>query len=112
MKTKSSAQRPPRPNKIRYAVVGLGYISQVAMLPAFAHARKNSELVALVSDDPKKLSTVGKKYEIKRTYSYEQYEQCLNSGEIDAVYIALPNSMHRDYTERAAFTSFARSPWR
>ena len=103
--TKSSAQRPPRPKKIRYAVVGLGYISQVAMLPAFAHARKNSELVALVSDDQKKLSTLGKKYEIKRTYSYEQYEQCLNSGEIDAVYIALPNSMHRDYAERAAKAS-------
>ena len=102
MKTKSLAQRPPRPNKIRYAVVGLGYISQVAMLPAFAHARKNSELVALVSDDPKKLATLSKKYKIKRTYSYEQYEQCLNSGEIDAVYIALPNNLHRDYTERAA----------
>jgi predicted dehydrogenase len=102
MKNKSSARRPPRPNKIRYAVVGLGYISQVAMLPAFAHARKNSELIALVSEDPEKLSTLSKKYKINRTYSYEQYEQCLNSGEIDAVYVALPNNMHRDYTERAA----------
>jgi len=102
MKNKSSARRPPRPYKIRYAVVGLGYISQVAMLPAFAHARKNSELIALVSEDPEKLSTLSKKYKINRTYSYEQYEQCLNSGEIDAVYVALPNNMHRDYTERAA----------
>ena len=102
MTTKSRAGKNPHPNKIRYAVVGLGYISQVAMLPAFAHARKNSELVALVSDDPKKLPTLGKKYKIKRTYSYDQYEECLKSGEIDAVYIALPNNMHRDYTERAA----------
>ena len=102
MTTKSRAGKNPHPNKIRYAVVGLGYISQVAMVPAFAHARKNSELVALVSDDPKKLSALGKKYKIKRTYSYDQYEECLKSGEIDAVYIALPNNMHRDYTERAA----------
>jgi len=38
--------------KIRYAVVGLGYIAQIAILPAFAHAKENSELVALVSSDP------------------------------------------------------------
>ena len=38
-------------NKVRYAVVGLGYIAQVAVLPAFAHAKENSELVALVSGD-------------------------------------------------------------
>ena len=35
---------PPR--KIRYAVVGLGYISQAAVLPAFAHAEENSELAS------------------------------------------------------------------
>jgi predicted dehydrogenase len=38
----------------------------------------------------------------ERVYSYEQYEQCLASGEIDAVYIALPNHMHADYTIAAA----------
>ena len=30
--------------KVRYAVVGLGYIAQVAVLPAFQHARRNSVL--------------------------------------------------------------------
>jgi glucose-fructose oxidoreductase len=87
--------------KIRYAVVGLGYISQVALLPAFAHAKKNSELAALVSGDPEKLKQLSKQYGVKRTYAYEQYEECLNSGEVDAVYIGLPNHMHRDYTVRA-----------
>ena len=37
---------------IRYAVVGLGYIAQVAVLPAFRHAARNSRLAALVSGDP------------------------------------------------------------
>jgi predicted dehydrogenase len=32
--SRHSAQRQ-KPKRIRYAVVGLGYISQVAMLPAF-----------------------------------------------------------------------------
>jgi len=88
--------------KVRYAVVGLGYISQVAVLPAFANASKNSELGALVSDDPVKLKKLAKKYEVAQTYSYDQYEECLSSGQIDAVYIALPNNMHCDYTVRAA----------
>jgi predicted dehydrogenase len=88
--------------KIRYAVVGLGYISQIAILPAFAHAKQNSELVALVSGDGKKLKTLARKYEVSKTYNYEHYADCLGSGEVDAVYIALPNSMHRAYTEGAA----------
>jgi predicted dehydrogenase len=87
--------------RIRYAVVGLGYISQAAVLPAFAHAEENSELVALVSGDPGKLKAVAKRYKVRKTYSYEQYGDCLASG-IDAVYIALPNSMHRKYSEAAA----------
>jgi len=86
--------------KIRYAVVGIGSIAQEAVLPAFQHAQ-NSELTALVSGDPVKREQLGKKYGIAHTYSYEEYEQCLSSGAIDAVYIALPNHLHRQYTERA-----------
>ncbi|WP_414568486.1 Gfo/Idh/MocA family protein [Nostoc sp. CCY 9925] len=87
--------------KIRYAVVGLGWFAQAAALPSFTHA-ENSELVALVSDDPTKREELSKKYGIKRTYSYEEYEDCLTSGEVDAVYIALPNHLHCEYTVRAA----------
>ena len=46
---------------IKYAVVGLGHITQVAVLPAFAHARRNSRVAALVSDDATKLKTLSKK---------------------------------------------------
>jgi Oxidoreductase family, NAD-binding Rossmann fold len=88
--------------KIRYAVVGLGYISQIAVLPAFAHAKENSELTALVSSDPQKLRQLSRKYKVRNTYSYEQYSECLRSGEVEAVYIGLPNHMHRAYSEAAA----------
>src|ERR1700681_1126883 len=98
----SDTTRSNGKKKVRYAVVGLGYISQVAVLPAFAHARENSELTALVSGDPKKLEALSRKYRVERTYMYEQYADCLKSGEIDAVYVALPNHMHRAYTESAA----------
>jgi predicted dehydrogenase len=63
--------------KIRYAVVGLGYISQTAVLPAFAHAAENSELTALVSGDPTKLRALSRKYHVKYAFSYEQYADCL-----------------------------------
>jgi predicted dehydrogenase len=87
--------------KIRYAVVGLGWFAQAAAMPAFTHA-ENSEFVALVSDDPVKQRELSEKYGIAKTYSYEEYEACLNSGEVDAVYIALPNHLHCEYTARAA----------
>ena len=86
---------------IRYAVVGQGYISQAAVLPAFRHARSNSRLVALVSGDESKRRELGRKYDVA-TYAYDEYDTCLASGDVDAVYIALPNSMHKQYTVRAA----------
>src|SRR5262245_44231498 len=101
----SESDRPPtrrRARKVRYAVVGLGHIAQVAVLPAFAHARRNSVLVALVSDDAKKLAKLAKQYGVEIRRSYEEYGELLRSGEVDAVYIALPNDMHRDYSVRAA----------
>ena len=85
---------------IRYGVVGLGHIAQVAVLPAFAHARRNSRLAALVSDDATKLKSLSKKYRIQSTFSYADYDAALE--QVDAVYIALPNSMHAEYATRAA----------
>lgn len=87
--------------KIRYAVVGLGWFAQTAALPAFAQT-ENSELTALISDDPVKMAELAERYGgAQRTFSYEEYDDCLSSGLIDAVYIALPNHLHCDYTVRA-----------
>src|ERR1700743_328783 len=88
--------------KVRYAVVGLGHIAQNAILPAFEHARGNSELAALVSDDPAKLRELAKAYGVENCFSYRDYELCLPSREIDAVYVALPNNLTADYCVRAA----------
>jgi predicted dehydrogenase len=85
---------------IRYGVVGLGHIAQVAMLPAFAHARRNSRLTALVSANRAKRRALSRKYQVEQTFSYDDYERCLD--QVDAVYIALPNSLHAEYTVRAA----------
>ena len=85
---------------IRYAVVGLGHIAQVAVLPAFKHARRNSRLTAIVSDDARKRRAIGQKYRIDQAFTCDEYDACLEK--VDAVYIALPNSMHAEYAVRAA----------
>lgn len=88
--------------KIRYAVVGLGWFAQAAALPAFEHTQQ-AELTALVSDDPTKLAELAQRSRgVQRTFSYVEYDDLLSSGLIDAVYIALPNHLHCDYAVRAA----------
>jgi predicted dehydrogenase len=88
--------------RIRYAVVGAGYITQAAMLPAFAAARRNSELVAIVSGDPVKRDRLGRRYGARITCDEDGYDRLLQSGDIDAVYIGLPNHLHAEYAVRAA----------
>jgi len=95
-------QKPSANSKIRYAVAGLGWIAQESVLPGFKNASKNSELVALITDDPEKARKLGKEYKVAQTVSYDGYDELLKSGSIDAVYIALPNNLHADFTIRAA----------
>jgi predicted dehydrogenase len=92
--TGSKSQR-----RIRYAVVGQGHIAQVAVLPAF-HNTPNSELAAIVSSDAAKREQLTKKYHLNRAYSYEEYDRALS--QIEAVYLAVPNHLHREYAVRAA----------
>ncbi len=86
--------------KIRYAVVGLGHIAQTAVLPAFKHA-ENSELAALVTGNPEKDRELSERYRVK-TYRYDNLDSALEKEKVDAVYIATPNILHREHTERAA----------
>src|SRR3954470_6310358 len=86
---------------VRYAVVGLGNFAQTAILPAFANAEDKAELMALVTGDVEKAAKLSRKYKA-RAYSYDEYDGLLQRGEIEAVYIAVPNSEHRTYAEPAA----------
>jgi predicted dehydrogenase len=88
--------------QIRYAVVGAGNIAQVAVLPAFAHAKDNSLLVAVVSGDADKRRELAKRYELELEGDYSELESIILRGRIDAVYIATPNALHKDLALRAA----------
>lgn len=88
---------------IRYAVLGLGHIAQVAVLPAFQNA-ENAKLTALISGDKTKREELGKRYKIDAShrFDYEDFDDFLAADLADALYIALPNHLHHEYTLRAA----------
>lgn len=83
-----------RARKVRYAVVGVGWISQAQFLPGIEHTG-NSEVLALVTGHAEKAAKVGEKYGIgENVYLYEEFGELLASGKIDAVYLATPNEDH------------------
>jgi predicted dehydrogenase len=87
--------------KVRYAVVGAGWISQEAFLPA-ALQTGNSEVAAIVSGNADKAKQLADFYGIGHVFSYEQFDAMARSGSVDAVYIATPNSSHARFALQAA----------
>jgi predicted dehydrogenase len=89
--------------KIGYCIVGLGRISMQHFMPAITMSKK-CKVTALVSGHRDKAGRMAAEYGVpsRSIYGYENYDEIGKSPEIDAVYIALPNSMHADYTIRAA----------
>lgn len=87
--------------RVRWAVIGLGRFAQKAILPGFESA-KHAELVALVSSDTDKLRKLGKKHRVDHRASYDELEAVLSEAEVDAVFLAVPNSLHRPFVERCA----------
>jgi predicted dehydrogenase len=89
--------------KIGYCIVGLGRISMDHFMPACRMSQR-SQVTALVSGHRDKAERMAAQYNVpsKNIYSYENYNEIAGNQDIDAVYIALPNSMHAEYTIRAA----------
>src|SRR5271169_4769214 len=91
----------PGVKRVGYAVVGLGSISQVAVLPAFAHSKK-ARVVAVVSGDKEKARATAAKFKSGHAYTYGDFSACLRNPEVDAVYIATPPGEHEKYAVAAA----------
>ncbi|WAP66788.1 Gfo/Idh/MocA family protein [Jiella pelagia] len=86
--------------KIRYAVVGAGWISQEAFMPAVPQT-DNSQMTAIITGNEEAAAKLSNFYDIPHRFTYDRYDEALQSGLFDAVYIALPNHLHADYTIRA-----------
>lgn len=96
-----SSNNMPKVKRVGYAVVGLGSIAQVAVLPAFAHSNK-ARLVGVVSGDKKKSRNLAHKFGASESYTYGEFDACLNNPQVEAVYIATPPGERERYTVQAA----------
>ena len=86
--------------RIRWGVLGYARIARLELIPAMQRAT-NSEFFALASRDEAKLAEARKNSPgLARTY--RDYDELLRDPEVDAVYIPLPNSLHCEWTKRAA----------
>jgi predicted dehydrogenase len=90
------------PRKTNYAVIGLGRIAGHFM--EGVRNAPNSQITGLVSGHPTKAHHIAADYGVQNNciYNYENFDEIANNKAIDAVYVALPNSMHAEYTIRAA----------
>ncbi|GAA0318557.1 Gfo/Idh/MocA family oxidoreductase [Sphingomonas oligophenolica] len=97
-------QLPPLPDseKIGFAVVGLGKLSQGQIIPGLKGAR-GAKLAALVSGHPDKARRIAAEQGLPADaiYTYDDYDRIAHDPRIQVVYIVLPNSMHAEYTIRA-----------
>lgn len=85
--------------KIKWGVISTANIGRWAVNPAI-QASSNSELVAVASRDTQTAADFAEQWNIPRPYG--SYEALLDDAEIDAVYIPLPNSLHREWTIKSA----------
>ena len=93
----------PAGKRMGYAIVGLGNLALDQILPAMA-VSKYCKPVALVSGDPVKAAKIAAQYGIAGDHitDYAGYEKLKAMADVDAIYIVLPNSMHREFTVRGA----------
>src|SRR2546428_700020 len=87
--------------QIGYAVVGAGPLVERALLPAFARAGGETRLAAIVSADRTRADALAQEHRATG-YQYDEFRQCLQREDVQAVYLALPNSLHCDYAVEAA----------
>lgn len=85
------------------ALVGLGNYAMGQLAPALQQTT-HCHLAGLVSGTPEKKMKFGKQYAIsdEHIYDYQTYDRIADDKRIDAVYVVLPNSMHAEYSIRAA----------
>jgi predicted dehydrogenase len=88
---------------VNFAVVGLGSLSTNQIAPAL-QSTKVAKLAGIVTGTPAKADKWSAQYGIDRRniYNYDNYDKLVDNDAIDAVYIVLPNSMHKEFTIRAA----------
>lgn len=82
-----------------WGVLGPGFVATRAIIPAIQQTH-DAHLVAIASSSSERGQRAREAFGIQRIY--DDYQALLNDPDIDAVYISLPNHLHRTWTIRAA----------
>lgn len=92
-----------RDKKLGVALVGLGSYSSGQLAPALQETQY-CKLSGIVTGTPSKKDEWMKRYDIPKenVYNYDNFDSIVNNDDIDIIYVVLPNSMHAEYTIRAA----------
>jgi xylose dehydrogenase (NAD/NADP) len=84
---------------VRWGIVGLGHVVVDNLAPAIA-ASPGSRLVGCAGRDPVKTREIAAQIGAERTY--RNHEELVRDAEVDIVYVATPNALHKDAVIAAA----------
>ncbi len=84
--------------KLRFGILGYAGIAVRALIPALLKAN-NASLYALASNKAESRAQAGANYPIEKIY--DSYEALINDPLVDAVYIPLPNHLHKEWAIKA-----------
>ena len=89
--------------KLGVALVGLGNYAAYQLAPALQQT-SNCYLSGIVTGTPSKAEKWKSQYNIpeQNIYNYDNFDRIADNKSIDIVYVVLPNSMHHEFTIRAA----------
>ena len=86
-------------DKVRWGVLSTSAHAAGSVIPAM-HAAQDGEVVAVASRDIEKARRYADENNIPN--SYGDYDALLAAPDVDAVYIPLPNNLHKEWSIRAA----------
>jgi predicted dehydrogenase len=84
-------------NSVRWGLLSTANINK-ALIPVIRKSPR-SELAAVASRSLEKAQSYAEEWKIP--FAYGSYQEMLSSGEVDAVYIGLPNHLHAEWTIKA-----------
>lgn len=85
--------------KLRWGILGCASIAKHSVIPGLQQSRLN-DVVAIASRDQGKAAQTAEELNIPTAYG--SYESLLEDSSIDAIYIPLPNHLHKEWSIRAA----------
>lgn len=84
--------------KIRWGILSTANIARTQLIPAIFRA-DNAEVTAIASRGEKVHQAAA---ELNIPKAYESYDELLDDQDVDAVYIPLPNHLHKEWVFKAA----------